>query len=71
MGHPRDRDMADGPQQSQSSTKATFSGMTARVIQHETDHLDGVLFIDHLSKLKRDRCIKKFAKQAKERERGA
>ncbi len=34
-------------------------------IQHEIDHLDGTLFIDHLSKLKRDMVIKKFAKQAK------
>jgi peptide deformylase len=34
-------------------------------IQHEIDHLNGVLFIDHLSKLKRDRCVKKFAKMAK------
>ena len=34
----------------------------ATVIQHEVDHLDGVLFIDYLSKLKRDRVIKKFRK---------
>lgn len=34
-------------------------------IQHEIDHLDGTLFIDHLSKLKRDMVIKKFTKQAK------
>jgi peptide deformylase len=34
-------------------------------IQHEIDHLNGVMFIDHLSKLKRDRCVKKFAKAAK------
>ncbi len=33
--------------------------------QHEIDHLDGVLFIDHISKLKRDRVIKKFTKAAK------
>jgi peptide deformylase len=31
----------------------TFSGMTARVIQHEYDHLDGVLFTDHLSGFKK------------------
>ena len=37
----------------------------ARVVQHEIDHINGVLFIDHLSKLKRDRVIKKFAKVAK------
>jgi peptide deformylase len=34
-------------------------------LQHEIDHLDGTLFIDHLSKLKRDMVIRKFAKQAK------
>jgi peptide deformylase len=38
------------------------SGMLATCIQHEIDHLNGVLFIDHISKLKRDRVIKKFAK---------
>ena len=35
-------------------------GLLATCIQHEIDHLNGVLFIDHLSKLKRDRVIKKF-----------
>ena len=40
-------------------------GLLATVVQHEIDHLDGVLFIDHLSKLKRDRVVKKFAKAAK------
>lgn len=40
-------------------------GVLATAIQHEIDHLNGVLFIDYLSKLKRDRVIKKFAKQAK------
>jgi peptide deformylase len=40
-------------------------GLFATCIQHEIDHLNGVLFIDHLSKLKRDRVIKKFAKAAK------
>ena len=39
--------------------------LAARVWQHEIDHLDGVLFIDHISKLKRDRVIKKFQKAAK------
>lgn len=34
-------------------------------LQHEIDHLDGTLFIDRLSKLKRDMVIKKFSKQAK------
>ncbi|KQT80689.1 peptide deformylase [Methylobacterium sp. Leaf466] len=40
-------------------------GLLATCIQHEIDHLNGVLFIDHLSKLKRDRVTKKFAKAAK------
>jgi peptide deformylase len=37
-------------------------GVLATCIQHEIDHLNGVLFIDHISKLKRDRVIKKFQK---------
>jgi peptide deformylase len=40
-------------------------GVLAVCLQHEIDHLDGKLFIDHLSKLKRDMVIKKFAKQAR------
>ncbi len=40
-------------------------GLFATCIQHEVDHLNGVLFIDHISKLKRDRVIKKFGKAAK------
>ncbi|MFL5193280.1 MAG: peptide deformylase [Microvirga sp.] len=45
-------------------------GLLATCVQHEIDHLDGVLFIDHLSKLKRDRVMTKFKKAAK-REAGA
>jgi peptide deformylase len=41
------------------------NGLLATCLQHEIDHLNGVLFIDHISKLKRDRVIKKFAKAAK------
>lgn len=40
-------------------------GLLAACLQHEIDHLDGVLFIDYISKLKRDRVVKKFAKMAK------
>ena len=43
-------------------------GLLATVLQHEIDHLDGVLFIDHISKLKRDRVVKKFVKMAKRAE---
>src|ERR1700739_4255093 len=40
-------------------------GLCAVCIQHEMDHLDGVLFIDHLSRLKREQAVKKVKKQAK------
>jgi peptide deformylase len=43
-------------------------GLYATCIQHEIDHLNGVLFIDYLSKLKRDRVQKKFSKAAKRAE---
>jgi peptide deformylase len=46
-------------------------GLLARALQHEIDHLNGVLFIDHLSKLKRDRVTKKFTKAAKANKRTA
>ena len=41
------------------------SGLMATCLQHEIDHLNGVLFIDHISKLKRDRVLKKFQKAQK------
>ena len=44
--------------------------LLGRCIQHEIDHLNGVLFIDYLSKLKRDRVIKKFQKAAKREAEG-
>ena len=44
--------------------KAT--GLLSTCIQHEIDHLNGVLFIDYLSKLKRDMIVKKLVKQKKE-----
>ena len=40
-------------------------GIYAVCIQHEMDHLEGVLFIDHLSRLKRDRAVAKVKKQVK------
>ena len=43
-------------------------GLYATCIQHEIDHLNGILFIDYLSKLKRDRVLKKFTKAAKRAE---
>src|ERR1700754_2756245 len=43
-------------------------GIYATCIQHEIDHLNGVLFVDYLSKLKRDRVLKKYTKAAKRAE---
>ena len=45
-----------------AQANADYMGMLATVIQHEMDHLNGVVFVDHLSKLKRDRAIKKSIK---------
>ena len=52
----------DGKQQ---TTEA--DGLLATCLQHEIDHLNGVLFIDHISKLKREMVIRKFTKAAKVR----
>ena len=50
------------------SQEEEAEGLFATCIQHEIDHLNGVLFIDHISKLKRDRITKKFIKAAKRAE---
>jgi len=43
-----------------------ITGLLATCLQHEMDHLEGVLFIDHLSRLKREMILKKLTKQRKE-----
>jgi peptide deformylase len=43
-------------------------GLLATCLQHEIDHTNGVLFIDHISKLKRDMVVKRFKKAAKKTE---
>ena len=43
-----------------------IDGLLAVCLQHEMDHLEGMLFIDHLSRLKRDMILKKLAKLRKE-----
>ena len=48
-----------------------ITGTLAVVLQHEMDHLNGVLFIDHLSRLKRDMVLKKLAKQRREQAKRA
>lgn len=45
-------------------------GMLARCIQHELDHLDGVLFIDHLSALKRRMILRRMAKAKRSKAQG-
>jgi peptide deformylase len=44
-------------------------GLLATCVQHEVDHLNGILFIDYISKLKRDLVVKKFTKAAREKDR--
>ena len=48
-----------------------IEGLLAVCLQHEIDHLNGVLFIDHLSRLKRDMVLKKLAKWRKEQQKKA
>ena len=49
-----------------NSLEEEIDGLLAVCLQHEMDHLNGVLFIDHLSRLKRDMVLKKLAKWRKE-----
>ncbi len=51
----------DGREQTIEAT-----GLLATCLQHEIDHLDGKLFIDYISRLKRDMVVKKFTKAAKQ-----
>jgi peptide deformylase len=46
-------------------------GLLARVIQHEYDHIEGVLFLDRLPEQKRDRLMTKFEKKAQKAKKGA
>ena len=49
------------------SQKLKATGLLARCIQHEIDHINGVLFIDHLSKIKKDIILRKLQKKKKEK----
>ena len=51
------------------SKELKAEGLLATCIQHEMDHLEGILFIDYLSKLKRSMITKKLSKQKRELER--
>ena len=48
-----------------------FDGLMSVCLQHEVDHLEGVLFIDYLSRLKRDMIVKKVVKSRRDREKAA
>jgi peptide deformylase len=52
----------EGKQQEQD-----FADLQATVVQHEIDHLEGVLFIDHLSRLRRNLLIRKYHKMQRDR----
>ena len=43
--------------------QAQMSGVPARIVQHETDHLDGILFIDHLAPVRREMVMRKVRKR--------
>ena len=45
--------------------QAQMSGLPARIVQHETDHLDGILFIDYLSPVRREMLMRKVRKHKK------
>ena len=49
----------------EKTREVAANGLLATVLQHDIDHTNGVLFIDYIAKLKRDRVIKKFTKAAK------
>lgn len=49
--------------------KGRFEGLLATCVQHEIDHLDGVLFVDHLSAVRRGMILRKLAKGKRARER--
>ena len=58
-------DIAGGEQ------RLTCEGLLAACVQHEVDHLDGVLFIDHISRLKRDMIVRRFMKEMRQSSGGA
>ena len=51
--------------------RLTCEGLLAACVQHEVDHLDGVLFIDHISRLKRDMIVRRFMKEMRQSGGGA
>ena len=66
-----DRIRASWQDENGKSYEQDIDGLLAVCLQHEMDHLNGVLFIDHLSRLKRDMVLKKLAKWRKEQQQKA
>ena len=66
-----DRIRARWQDENGKSYEEEIDGLLAVCLQHEMDHLNGVLFIDHLSRLKRDMVLKKLAKWRKEQPKKA
>ena len=54
-----------------SASEETFDGLWATCVQHEIDHLNGKLFIDHIGPMRRQMITRKMVKLKKERARGA
>jgi len=54
-----------------AAREGEFDGLMSVCLQHEIDHLDGILFIDHLSRLKRDMIVRKVVKARRDRIGGA
>jgi len=52
-----------------ATQELSCEGLLATCVQHEIDHLDGILFIDHISSLKRNMILRKLLKARKEKER--
>ena len=52
------------------SAEIEADGLLAACLQHEIDHLDGVLFVDHLSALKRNMILRRLAKELKQKKTG-
>ncbi len=58
-----DRVVLEALDQDGAQYRVELEGLAARAVQHEIDHLDGILFVDHLSPLKRKRILAKWKKE--------
>ena len=54
-----------------AAREGEFDGLMSVCLQHEVDHLEGILFVDHLSRLKRDMIVRKVVKARRDRIGGA